>query len=167
MIENSERNQTMLRIFYCRFLCYQVCIRSTSCGALYARMLKGSKSHIPSSILCNQMWESMLRLLAQLPITSLTYIWFPSTYPTPSNTAPPKEKGKNNSPVKFDICNCIAGWCGEVRDVIFSDDGSVTVVYRVTIRGSDGEVGLHPCLTFSFQFWFHICGFLRILLKAS
>ncbi|CAO2829644.1 unnamed protein product [Amaranthus hypochondriacus] len=31
------------------------------------------------------------------------------------------------------------GWCGEVRDVIFADDGSVTVVYRVTIRGSDGE----------------------------
>ncbi|KAE9454288.1 hypothetical protein C3L33_13810, partial [Rhododendron williamsianum] len=33
-----------------------------------------------------------------------------------------------------------SGWCGEVRDVIFSDNGSVTVVYRVTIRGSDGEV---------------------------
>ncbi|KAF8390803.1 hypothetical protein HHK36_025331 [Tetracentron sinense] len=32
------------------------------------------------------------------------------------------------------------GWCGEIRDVIFSDNGSVTVVYRVTIRGSDGEV---------------------------
>jgi hypothetical protein len=32
-----------------------------------------------------------------------------------------------------------AGWCGEIRDVIFSDNGSVTVVYRVTIRGSDGE----------------------------
>lgn len=31
------------------------------------------------------------------------------------------------------------GWCGEVRDVIFSDNGSVTVVYRITIRGSDGE----------------------------
>ncbi|KAL9226442.1 hypothetical protein vseg_002256 [Gypsophila vaccaria] len=31
------------------------------------------------------------------------------------------------------------GWCGEVRDVIFSDDGSITVVYRVTIRGSDAE----------------------------
>ncbi|CAO2829058.1 unnamed protein product [Amaranthus hypochondriacus] len=31
------------------------------------------------------------------------------------------------------------GWCGEVRDCIFADDGSVTVVYRVTIRGSDGE----------------------------
>ncbi|MGV7428882.1 hypothetical protein PJI19_29470, partial [Mycobacterium kansasii] len=31
------------------------------------------------------------------------------------------------------------GWCGEVRDVIFSDDGSITVVYRVTIRGSDVE----------------------------
>ncbi|KAH7859077.1 hypothetical protein Vadar_031291 [Vaccinium darrowii] len=31
------------------------------------------------------------------------------------------------------------GWCGEVRDVIFSDNGGVTVVYRVTIRGSDGE----------------------------
>ncbi|XP_010249404.1 PREDICTED: uncharacterized protein LOC104591942 [Nelumbo nucifera] len=32
-----------------------------------------------------------------------------------------------------------AGWCGEVRDVIFSDSGSVTLVYRLTIRGSDGE----------------------------
>ncbi|KAI3812375.1 hypothetical protein L1987_17082 [Smallanthus sonchifolius] len=31
------------------------------------------------------------------------------------------------------------GWCGETRDVIFSDTGSVTVVYRVTVRGSDGE----------------------------
>ncbi|KAI4381308.1 hypothetical protein MLD38_007390 [Melastoma candidum] len=31
------------------------------------------------------------------------------------------------------------GWCGEIRDVIFSDAGSVTVVYRVTVRGSDGE----------------------------
>ncbi|XP_010250403.1 PREDICTED: uncharacterized protein LOC104592664 isoform X2 [Nelumbo nucifera] len=31
------------------------------------------------------------------------------------------------------------GWCGEVRDVIFSENGSVTVVYRLTIRGSDGE----------------------------
>ncbi|KAF5449155.1 hypothetical protein F2P56_029632 [Juglans regia] len=31
------------------------------------------------------------------------------------------------------------GWCGEIRDVIFADNGSVTVVYRVTIRGSDGE----------------------------
>ncbi|THU61025.1 hypothetical protein C4D60_Mb07t18920 [Musa balbisiana] len=31
------------------------------------------------------------------------------------------------------------GWCGEVRNVRFSNDGTVTVVYRVTIRGSDGE----------------------------
>ncbi|KAJ4900845.1 hypothetical protein Rs2_14796 [Raphanus sativus] len=31
------------------------------------------------------------------------------------------------------------GWCGEVRDVIFSENGNVTVVYRLTIRGSDGE----------------------------
>ncbi|KAJ6804672.1 DNA repair RAD52-like protein 2, chloroplastic [Iris pallida] len=31
------------------------------------------------------------------------------------------------------------GWCGEIRDVIFGDNGSVTVLYRVTIRGSDGE----------------------------
>ncbi|KAF2570311.1 hypothetical protein F2Q70_00000264 [Brassica cretica] len=31
------------------------------------------------------------------------------------------------------------GWCGEVRDVIYSENGSVTVVYRLTIRGSDGE----------------------------
>lgn len=31
------------------------------------------------------------------------------------------------------------GWCGEIRDVIFSDNGTVTVVYRVTIHGSDGE----------------------------
>ncbi|XP_039016874.1 DNA repair RAD52-like protein 2, chloroplastic [Hibiscus syriacus] len=32
------------------------------------------------------------------------------------------------------------GWCGEVRDVKFADDGTITVVYRLTIRGSDGEV---------------------------
>lgn len=31
------------------------------------------------------------------------------------------------------------GWCGEIRDIIYSDKGTVTVVYRVTIRGSDGE----------------------------
>ncbi|KAE8788171.1 hypothetical protein D1007_37869 [Hordeum vulgare] len=31
------------------------------------------------------------------------------------------------------------GWCGEVRDVIYNDNGNVTVVYRVTIRGIDGE----------------------------
>ncbi|CAH8384994.1 unnamed protein product [Eruca vesicaria subsp. sativa] len=31
------------------------------------------------------------------------------------------------------------GWCGEVRDVVYSENGSVTVVYRLTIRGSDGE----------------------------
>ncbi|GAV86901.1 hypothetical protein CFOL_v3_30327 [Cephalotus follicularis] len=31
------------------------------------------------------------------------------------------------------------GWCGEIRDVMFSDNGTVTVVYRVTVRGSDGE----------------------------
>ncbi|CAH9080333.1 unnamed protein product [Cuscuta europaea] len=31
------------------------------------------------------------------------------------------------------------GWCGEIRDVIFSENGSVTVVYRVTVLGSDGE----------------------------
>ncbi|GJN22641.1 hypothetical protein PR202_gb10228 [Eleusine coracana subsp. coracana] len=32
------------------------------------------------------------------------------------------------------------GWCGEVRDVIFTNNGKVTVVYRVTVRGTDGEV---------------------------
>ncbi|EXC32357.1 hypothetical protein L484_004699 [Morus notabilis] len=31
------------------------------------------------------------------------------------------------------------GWCGEIRDVIYSENGTVTVVYRLTIRGSDGE----------------------------
>ncbi|XP_051130978.1 DNA repair RAD52-like protein 2, chloroplastic [Andrographis paniculata] len=31
------------------------------------------------------------------------------------------------------------GWCGEIRDVTYSDNGTVTVVYRVTVRGSDGE----------------------------
>ncbi|KAJ1695071.1 hypothetical protein LUZ63_011769 [Rhynchospora breviuscula] len=31
------------------------------------------------------------------------------------------------------------GWCGEVRDVIFSEGGLVTVIYRVVIRGNDGE----------------------------
>ena len=36
------------------------------------------------------------------------------------------------------------GWCGEIRDVIFSENGSVTVVYRVNIKGSDGEVQFLP-----------------------
>lgn len=40
------------------------------------------------------------------------------------------------------LTSVIAGWCGEIRDLIFSDNGTVTVVYRVTIRGSDGEVWL-------------------------
>ncbi|CAN6198499.1 unnamed protein product, partial [Urochloa humidicola] len=31
------------------------------------------------------------------------------------------------------------GWCGEVRDVIYSENGTVTVVYRVILRGTDGE----------------------------
>ncbi|KAH7424913.1 hypothetical protein KP509_11G031300 [Ceratopteris richardii] len=32
------------------------------------------------------------------------------------------------------------GWCGEVRDIKFSSDAKlVTVIYRVTIRGADGE----------------------------
>uniref|UniRef100_J3MZ47 Uncharacterized protein n=2 Tax=Oryza brachyantha TaxID=4533 RepID=J3MZ47_ORYBR len=31
------------------------------------------------------------------------------------------------------------GWCGEVRDVTYSDNGTVTVVYRVILRGTDGE----------------------------
>lgn len=34
-----------------------------------------------------------------------------------------------------------AGWCGEIRKVVFSTDTeSVTVVYRITVRGTDGEV---------------------------
>lgn len=37
-------------------------------------------------------------------------------------------------------CALFPGWCGEVRDVIYNDNGKVTVVYRVTIRGIDGEV---------------------------
>ncbi|KAL9369664.1 hypothetical protein Peur_040863 [Populus x canadensis] len=31
------------------------------------------------------------------------------------------------------------GWSGEIRDVIFAENGSVTVIFRVTILGSDGE----------------------------
>ncbi|KAI9076096.1 hypothetical protein K1719_041910 [Acacia pycnantha] len=31
------------------------------------------------------------------------------------------------------------GWTGEVWDVTFSDDGSVTVAYLVTVYGSDGK----------------------------
>ncbi|CAL4920150.1 unnamed protein product [Urochloa decumbens] len=34
----------------------------------------------------------------------------------------------------------IGCWCGEVRDVIYTDNGKVTVIYRVTVRGTDGEV---------------------------
>ena len=33
-----------------------------------------------------------------------------------------------------------SGWCGEVRDVIYSNSGTVTVVYRVILKGTDGEV---------------------------
>ncbi|KMZ64452.1 Cobalt ion binding protein [Zostera marina] len=33
-----------------------------------------------------------------------------------------------------------SGWCGEIRKVVFSTDTeSVTVVYRITVRGTDGE----------------------------
>ena len=32
-----------------------------------------------------------------------------------------------------------SGWCGEVRDVIYSENGTVTVVYRVILKGTDGE----------------------------
>lgn len=35
-----------------------------------------------------------------------------------------------------------SGWCGEVRDVIYSENGTVTVVYRVILKGTDGEVFL-------------------------
>ena len=41
---------------------------------------------------------------------------------------------------QFLVAFASQGWCGEVRDIIFSDNGNVTVVYRVTIRGLDGEV---------------------------
>ncbi|KAG6438247.1 hypothetical protein SASPL_103184 [Salvia splendens] len=41
------------------------------------------------------------------------------------------------------------GWCGEVRDVIFSENGSVAVVYRVTVRGVDGEVHRESSATVS------------------
>lgn len=50
----------------------------------------------------------------------------------------------------LDINIFFAGWCGEIRDVIFSDNGSVTVVYRVTVRGSDGEVWLFFYVVWSF-----------------
>ncbi|XP_064977357.1 DNA repair RAD52-like protein 2, chloroplastic isoform X1 [Musa acuminata AAA Group] len=40
---------------------------------------------------------------------------------------------------QFLVAFASQGWCGEVRDIIFSDNGNVTVVYRVTIRGLDGE----------------------------
>ncbi|OAY65097.1 hypothetical protein ACMD2_13697 [Ananas comosus] len=43
------------------------------------------------------------------------------------------------------------GWCGEVRDVKYCDSGSVTVVYRVTIRGTDGEAHREATGTVSLQ----------------
>ena len=43
------------------------------------------------------------------------------------------------------------GWCGEVRGISFSADGRfVTVIYRVTIKGSDGEV----CYNNKFLYFF-------------
>lgn len=49
------------------------------------------------------------------------------------------------------------GWCGEVRDVIFSENGNVTVVYRLTIRGSDGEVSSSTFLNFLLIFFEDSC----------
>ena len=47
-------------------------------------------------------------------------------------------------PVKFTLgYSLCSGWCGEVRDVIYTNNGKVTVVYRVTVRGTDGEVPHH------------------------
>ncbi|XP_068645368.1 DNA repair RAD52-like protein 2, chloroplastic [Aristolochia californica] len=43
------------------------------------------------------------------------------------------------------------GWCGEIRNVIFSNDGTVTVVYRVTVRGSDGEAHRESTGTLSLE----------------
>ncbi|BAF25559.2 Os09g0512800, partial [Oryza sativa Japonica Group] len=40
---------------------------------------------------------------------------------------------------KCDETILFSGWCGEVRNVIYSDNGTVTVVYRVILRGTDGE----------------------------
>lgn len=38
---------------------------------------------------------------------------------------------------------CLSEWSGEVRNIIYSADGeSVTVVYRVTLHGTDAEVYL-------------------------
>jgi hypothetical protein len=38
----------------------------------------------------------------------------------------------------FEIYSLCSGWCGEVRDVIYTDSGKVTLIYRVTVRGTDG-----------------------------
>lgn len=67
----------------------------------------------------------------------------------PDNIAPkvPQSDPQNRPPATFIpwfhanrmLSFYAPGWCGEIRDVIFSDNGSVTVVYRVTVRGSDGE----------------------------
>lgn len=43
--------------------------------------------------------------------------------------------------VSLFVMDIYLGWCGEVRGISFSADGRfVTVIYRVTIKGSDGEV---------------------------
>lgn len=64
------------------------------------------------------------------------------------------------------INTLLTGWCGEVRDVIFSDNGSVTVVYRVTIRGSDGEVWFISLVIYIFsirrdKYKIHPCGLFK------
>ena len=65
-------------------------------------------------------------------------------------------------PTKLTFIFACVGWCGEVRDCIFADDGSVTVVYRVTIRGSDGEVGFNP-----FAVFFHGLGYLGLCYRIK
>ncbi|GAU11028.1 hypothetical protein TSUD_113210 [Trifolium subterraneum] len=47
--------------------------------------------------------------------------------------------GDSEDVVWVDLKLLFSGWCGEIRDVILSDNGTVTVVYHLTVRGSDGE----------------------------
>ncbi|KAM0838758.1 hypothetical protein ACQ4PT_060747 [Festuca glaucescens] len=61
--------------------------------------------------------------------------------PTPSHgerASPPTPAADSSIVLPDSICSA-SGWCGEVRDVIYSNNGTVTVVYRVILKGTDGE----------------------------
>jgi hypothetical protein len=73
----------------------------------------------------------------------------------------------------------VQNYDGKVRDVIYSENGTVTVVYRVILKGTDGEVNFLPfslrkfcctCTNLKWHFqiiWFTLTAPSFFLLKST